>query len=160
MASAGEAARQIFTATSAKDRAALTPLLHPNVVEDYLPVGRFEGRDAVLDFLETIWAASPGAELVVEQIAEAGNLAFVGWLWEGTFDGEPFQGIRPNGKRIKILGVDRMEMEDGLLRHNTVYYDGLSYARQLGMLPAHASVADRAMLHAFNAKTRLIRSRR
>jgi hypothetical protein len=28
-----------------------------------------------------------------------------------------------------------MEVADGLIQHNTIYYDGASLARQIGMLP-------------------------
>jgi hypothetical protein len=37
---------------------------------------------------------------------------------------------------------------------NTVYYDGLAFARQIGMLPREGSTADRAVLAAFNATTK------
>jgi hypothetical protein len=72
----------------------------------------------------------------------------------GTFDGGPFQGIEPTGRVIEIRGIDVMEFEDSLLRYNTVYYDGLSFARQVGLLPAAGSRADRGMLAAFNATTK------
>ncbi|MEA2471820.1 MAG: hypothetical protein QOE38_2819 [Thermoleophilaceae bacterium] len=40
---------------------------------------------------------------------------------------------------------------------NTVYYDGVEFARQIGMLPARDSAGDRAMLAAFNGATKLKR---
>lgn len=48
-----------------------------------------------------------------------------------------------------------MHIVDGLLVDNTVYYDGLSFARQIGMLPRAGSRGDRAMTTAFNAQTDL-----
>jgi hypothetical protein len=84
------------------------------------------------------------------------------WKMRGTFDGGPFQGIEPTGRVIDLRGIDVMVFEDGLLRHNTIYYDGLSFARQVGLLPAAGSRADRGMLATFNAaakaKSRLRRS--
>jgi hypothetical protein len=42
----------------------------------------------------------------------------------GTFAIGPFQGIAPTGRRAEIRGVDVMEIADGLIQHNTIYYDG------------------------------------
>ena len=43
----------------------------------------------------------------------------------------------------------------GRVVHDTMYYDGVSLARQIGMLPGNGSGADKAMLALFNAATRL-----
>jgi hypothetical protein len=54
-----------------------------------------------------------------------------------------------------------MRFEGQTLRHN-IYYDGLAFARQIGMLPTADSAGDRAMVAAFNAATRarqVVRSR-
>ena len=67
-------------------------------------------------------------------------------------------GIEPTGKHIEIRGMDLFELEDGKLVSNTSYFDGASFARQIGMLPADGSGADRAMKSAFNAVTKLRRA--
>lgn len=46
-----------------------------------------------------------------------------------------------------------MTIEAGRLRRNTIYYDGLTFARQIGMLPREGSSADKAITAAFNAAT-------
>ena len=46
-----------------------------------------------------------------------------------------------------------MRVEQGKLKHNTIYYDGLAFARQIGMLPREGSLFDKAMTTAFNACT-------
>ena len=155
-----ETARAIFAAVAAKDAAALHELIHPDLVEDYLPIGRLEGREAVLRLLAEIWSAAPDAELRVEQVVADGQTAFGAWHWEGTFTGTSFQGIRATGDRVVINGVDRMEIEGGLLRRNTVYYDGAEFARAIGMLPARGSAADRSLTALFNARTGLRRALR
>ena len=48
-----------------------------------------------------------------------------------------------------------MEIADGLIQHNTISYDGVTFARQIGLLPGPGSRADQAMLAVFNAKTTL-----
>jgi hypothetical protein len=47
-----------------------------------------------------------------------------------------------------------MEIAGGLIKHNTISYDGATFARQIGILPAQGSPADRALIAVFNAKTR------
>ena len=48
-----------------------------------------------------------------------------------------------------------MEISGGLIQHNTICSDEATFARQIGMLPAQGSPADRALMALFNAKTRL-----
>ncbi|HWT80587.1 MAG TPA: hypothetical protein VN648_17520, partial [Candidatus Methylomirabilis sp.] len=56
---------------------------------------------------------------------------------------------------VEIRGIDVMEIDDGTVRHNTIYYDGAAFARQVGLLPKAGTTMDRAMLSVFNAATRL-----
>jgi SnoaL-like polyketide cyclase len=81
--------------------------------------------------------------------------AAVRWVASGTFTGRPFQGIQPTGRRIEPRGVDYMEISDGLIKKNTIFYDGAEFARQIGMLPARDTVGERLLLAAFNARVRL-----
>jgi hypothetical protein len=66
--------------------------------------------------------------------------------------------IEPTGKHVEVRGFDLFELEDGQIVSNTAYYDGAAFARQIGMLPADGSGADRAMKSAFNAVTKLRRA--
>jgi hypothetical protein len=79
----------------------------------------------------------------------------VQWRITGTFSGGPFLGVHATGRRIELRGIDVMHIVDGLLVDNTIYYDMLSFARQIGMLPSAGSRGDRAMTAAFNAQTDL-----
>ncbi len=49
-------------------------------------------------------------------------------------------------------------MRDGLIVENNAYADGMTLARQLGLVPPDGSKADAAMKRAFNAKTKLVSS--
>ena len=40
----------------------------------------------------------------------------------------------PEGEQTDLVEV--MEIEEGRIRRNTIYYDGASFARQIGLLPA------------------------
>src|SRR3984957_7332734 len=122
-----DVARAAFDAVSRKDPDGIAATGAPGYVDDFVAIGEIRGHEA----------------------------AGVQWHAGGTFTGGPFQGIAPTGRRVDIRGVDVMEVADGLVQHNTIYYDGAPFARQIGLLPAVGSRADQAMLTAFNAKTTL-----
>ena len=59
---------------------------------------------------------------------------------------------------MEIRGFELFEVADGKIAATTVYYDGLSFARQVGMMPPLDSGAERAMKNAFNAVTKVRRA--
>lgn len=131
---------------------------HPeDYADDFVAIGEFSGREAVRGFFAEMFDAFPDFTLAVERVVAEGDAVAVKWRGEGTFSGGRFQGIASTGKHVVIRGCDFFEIEDGWIRRNTVFYDGASFARQIGMLPAKDSFADRAMLRLFNAKVRLTR---
>ena len=79
--------------------------------------------------------------------------AVVQWRAHGTFTGAAFQGIHATGRSVELRGCDVMTFDEGRLRRNTIYYDGLTFARQIGMLPREGSPGDKAITAAFNAGT-------
>jgi hypothetical protein len=87
-----------------------------------------------------------------------GDRACVRWRLRGTFTGEPFQGILATGRPIDIRGADAtIHVKDGLIAANTIFYDGATFARQVGLLPDAGSPLERLLLAACNARTRLRR---
>jgi len=150
-----EVARGVFARVTARDAKGTVEFAHPDIVDDFVAVGEFRGRDQVRGFFEEIFAAFPDFEIHVDRVVADDSCATVQWHATGTFTGRPFQGIAATGKPAQIRGVDVMEIEDGLIRHNTIYYDGAALARQVGLLPTAGSRTDRALLATFNAMTRL-----
>ena len=89
--------------------------------------------------------------MAVEKVTATADVAVVTWRLTGTFSGGPFAVYRATGAPIDLRGCDVMEIRDGLIGHNTIYYDGAEFARQIGMLPKQDSGLDRALKAAFNA---------
>jgi steroid delta-isomerase-like uncharacterized protein len=118
-------------------------------------IGELGGRDAIREFYAEMFRAFPDFEINVKQIIGDDVGAAVRWVASGTFTGSPFQGIQPTGRRIELRGVDYMEISDGLITRNTIFYDGAEFARQIGMLPARDTVGERLLLATFNARVRL-----
>ena len=158
-----DVARAAFDAVSKRDPDGVAALGAPGYVDDFVAIGEFRGHDAVRAFFRDLFAAFPDFAMTVDRIVADDSTAVVQWHAVGSFTGGPFQGIAPTGRRVEIRGVDVMEIADGLVQHNTIYYDGATFARQIGLLPGLGSRADRALLAAFNAKTTLsqrVRDRR
>ena len=149
-------ARSYFDAFIARDPEAMASHWDADGVEDFVPLGTvLRGPGEVKGFFRELFAAIPDADTVLTRLASNDRLAAVEWRMAGTFSGAPFQGIEPTGRRIDVRGIDLLEIEDGRIVRNTVYYDGADFARQIGMLPPLDSGAERAMKGTFNAVTKL-----
>jgi steroid delta-isomerase-like uncharacterized protein len=120
-----------------------------------VPYGILRGKPEIQSFFRSLFAALPDLETTVERVAATAHVAAVEWRMAGHFTGAPFMDLEPTGRRVDIRGVDLLEIEDGQIVSNAAYYDGASFARQVGMLPSEGSGADRALKGAFNAVTRL-----
>ena len=153
--SAQELARETFDLLAKQDLESVQPFWTEDSVDDFVAVGTFRGRDEITGFFRQTFAAFPDFLLEVEQITGDDVFATVQWRATGTFDGGPFLGYEPTGKRVTVRGVDVMEWRDDKLVHNTIYYDGADFARQIGLLPARESTTDRALTASFNAMTKL-----
>ena len=154
-----EVAKAAVHAVASHDPDAIVALGAPDYVDDFIAVGEFKGRQAIRAFFTEMFVAFPDLTMSAERIVGDDRAAVAQWAVTGTFSGGPFQGIRPTGARVSFRGVDVMEVEDGLIQRNTIYYDGATFARQIGMLPGQGSRIDRLMVAAFNARTRLTSGR-
>ncbi|PSP96659.1 hypothetical protein BRC89_13460 [Halobacteriales archaeon QS_4_70_19] len=162
---AAELARRYFGHVSDRDPDAMAAMVAADVVEEFVVLGTYHGREALRSFFEELFAAVPDSSFEVEAIHDVDETTAIGqWQLTGTFEGGPFEGIEPTGEPLDFRGIDVLEFEDRtaadgseerLLAHNTIYYDGLTFARQIGLLPDEDSLPDRAMLAGFNGLTKL-----
>jgi steroid delta-isomerase-like uncharacterized protein len=150
-----EVAQAIFDAIGKKDLDDAFAYVAEDSVDDVVAIGRFEGKAAIRRFFDELFTAFPTFDMTVEHIVADDSGAAVQWRAAGDFTGGPFQGVEPTGKHVEIRGVDVMEIRDGIVRNNTIYYDGAAFARQVGILPGAGTTMDRAVLSAFNTVTRL-----
>ena len=152
-----DCARSYFEALGARDTAAMVEHWHADGVADIVPYGILRGQSEIAAFFGRLFVALPDLEMSVERVAATAHLAAVEWRMAGHFTGAPFMDLEPTGKRLDIRGLDLLEIEEGEIVGNTAYYDGASFARQVGMLPSEGSGAERAMKGAFNAVTKMRR---
>jgi steroid delta-isomerase-like uncharacterized protein len=115
-------------------------------------------REEVVAWFESFFDAVPDLHMEVEEVVVAGEpgreRVTVRWHVTGTFSGAPYLGIEPTGRPVDLRGMDLIDVEDGRVAANNIYYDQLAFARQAGLLPAEGSIGDRLMTRAFNLATR------
>jgi steroid delta-isomerase-like uncharacterized protein len=148
-------ARSYFDALARRDTDAMVAHFGPDGVDDIVPVGVLRGRAEIKAFFDSLFAALPDAETKVERLVAGERHAAVEWRMSGRFTGAPFLDIEPTGRRIEMRGLDLLEIDGTEILSNTAYYDGASFARQVGILPPEGSGAERAVKTAFNAVTKL-----
>jgi steroid delta-isomerase-like uncharacterized protein len=151
-------ARSYFDALARRDVRGMAEHWREDGVADFVPFGVLRGRDEIAGFFREMFAALPDLETTVTRLVAGEREAAVEWRMRGTFSGGQFQGIDPTGKSIDLRGLDLLEVEEGKNVSNTAYYDSMTFARQIGMMPPQDSSAERAMKSALNAATRVRRA--
>jgi glyoxylase-like metal-dependent hydrolase (beta-lactamase superfamily II)/predicted ester cyclase len=151
-------ARRYFEAVAARDLDAMAACWRPGSIERIHDQEEFTAPGDIVRWFTELFAAFPDASFEVLSTTTEGEHCAVRWRLTGTFAGPGrFQGFEPTGARLELEGIDLMRVEDRLLVGNDGYTDGLSVARQLGLLPPRDSGAERAATVVANGRTRAVR---
>jgi ketosteroid isomerase-like protein len=155
-AAAVDVVKDYFAALGRHDIEAAKGFLDAEVVEEISGVGVFRGPDEVGRFFDGLMKAVPDLELIVDGTTSEDDRVAIQWRMQGNFTGGPlFNGVQATGGRLRLRGCDVIEVSGGRIVRNTAYQDGLELARSLGMMPPQESGAERAMIGAFNAATKV-----
>jgi steroid delta-isomerase-like uncharacterized protein len=151
-------ARSYFEALARRDANGMLEHWSDDGVVDLAPLGILRGSAQIGAFFRELFAAFADLETTVTRVAAGQNEVAVEWRMSATFSGEPFRGVAATGRPIEIRGLDLIEIEDGRNVSITSYYDGMAFARGIGLLPPQDSGAERAMKGAVNAVTKARRA--
>jgi steroid delta-isomerase-like uncharacterized protein len=106
--------------------------------------GVFEGIDAIRERLARDLTAFPDAKYVVESFVENGDCFADEWTFTGTNTGPlrlPDGTEAPaTGRPVEIKGMELVELRDGKIVVDNLYYDFLSAVFQVGLVPEGAAV--------------------
>jgi steroid delta-isomerase-like uncharacterized protein len=149
----GELVAWAFERLNHGDVSALRAFWSDDTVERF-PDRTCRGADEIARYFEDAFAAISDFHMEVLAIAEQADDIFVHWRLTGVHDGA-LLGIAPTHKRVAIDGMDHFVIRDGAVISNFVVFDQMQYARQLGLMPADGSAADKALKGAFNVRTKL-----
>jgi steroid delta-isomerase-like uncharacterized protein len=104
--------------------------------------GIFEGIDAIHERLARDLRAFPDAQYVVDSFVEEDNTFADEWTFTGTNTGPlrlPDGGeAPPTGKPVEIKGMELVEVLDGRIVVDNLYYDFMASLAQLGLVPQQA----------------------
>ena len=145
--------RWLFDRINDHDLASMRQLWTASTVE-YFPDATCRGADEVADWFTAKFDAISDFHLTVLAVAESGEDALVHWRMTGRHTGSVV-GIAATGKQLRLDGSDHFVLRDGKVVTNTVVFDQMDFARQVGLLPPDGSVADKALKAAFNGKTKV-----
>jgi steroid delta-isomerase-like uncharacterized protein len=109
-----------------------------------MPDGVFEGRAAIRERLANELDAIPNVTHTVVSYVEQGDAFADEWTFVGTQTGPltlpDGSVLPPTGKRVEVSGMEVVRVgPDGKIVLNTLYYDNLAVAAQLGLDPEGAS---------------------
>jgi steroid delta-isomerase-like uncharacterized protein len=108
----------------------------------------FKGPGGLREWLGVFRTALPDARTeIVNVLAEGGRVA-TEHIGRGTHNGPfvtPAGTIPPTGRRVELLIGEFYELRDGRIARMTVYYDTTAMMRQLGLMPARGSAAEKAL---------------
>ncbi len=157
-----ELVRWLFDVINSHDIEPARAYWTPETVERF-PDRTYTGGDEIAAYFVELFAAVPDVHMEALHVVADGEDVFARWHLTGTHTGAAWSGIEPTGARIALDGTDHFTVRDGKLVANFVIFDQMEVGRQMGLLPADGSPADRALKAAFNAKTKIgdaIRERR
>ena len=149
-------ARRYFEAIDARDIDAAVSMWAEGGRENVRGQVDVLAPDGVREFISQMLGAFPDLRLRVISTTAQDERCAVHWQLTGTFAGpESFAGVSPTGSVVELEGCDLLTVRDGLIHNNDAFADGMSFAREIGMMPPKDSAAEQRMTAAFNAKTRI-----
>ncbi len=147
-----------FEALGARDLDAMTACWAPDGIEHLAGIADLVGPEGVRGYFGEVFGAFPDFALRVRQLVAHDDRVTVQWDATGTFAGPgTFQGFEANGAHVELEGLDLLQVREGRIVRNDAYTDGMTIARQLGVLPPDGSRQQLGMVKAVNARTRVTR---
>jgi steroid delta-isomerase-like uncharacterized protein len=134
-------------AWSSKDPAAFAPVCASDVhYEDPTITEPLEGLEALVAHAERLWAAFPDARLerAGERLGDERYFAAPCKLL-GTHRAA-LEGLPATNRFLVVHGIVYAEVKDGRVFRARVFFDLYDAAVQLGLLPGHGSLGEKALL--------------
>lgn len=150
-----EVGRRYFAAINAHDVEQALACWHPDGEEiiSGQPIALPDGYRA---YFSEIFEAIPDLRLEPLDEIVTGQRYILRYGLSGTFAGPgTLQGFAPTGGRVDLVGLDMLRIEDGRIRRNDAFVDGMRLAEGLGVMPPQDSPQAARMASLINLRTRL-----
>jgi glyoxylase-like metal-dependent hydrolase (beta-lactamase superfamily II)/predicted ester cyclase len=150
-------ARRYFEAISARDLDAAVRMWADGGRENVRGQVDVSAPEGLRAYIGGLLDALPDLRFEIISTTTEEDRCGVQWRLTGTFAGPgSLSGLEPTGDPLVMEGFDLLTVRDGLIQSNDAFPDSIALPRQIGMMPAQGSTADRRMMGAFNTRTRLI----
>jgi ketosteroid isomerase-like protein len=116
--------------------------LYANDAVQWMPDGIYDGRKSIRERLARELAAFSDIDWGVTSFVEQGDAFADEWWFTGTHTG-PLQlpdgtELPPTGRRVELHGMELVKVRDGKVVVDNLYYDNLTIATHLGLIPQPA----------------------
>jgi steroid delta-isomerase-like uncharacterized protein len=93
--------------------------------------GTFEGPDAIRAWVSDNLAAIPDLTMATEGVIVEGDRIAWQWVYRGSYTGA-YPGLPAGqGQPIELRGASFIELEDGRIARETIYFDNASFTTQV-----------------------------
>ena len=96
------------------------------------------GQEEVKGFARDTFATIPDFKIEIKSLFVAGDWVGTEWIQSGTYTGEA-AGTEVAGKEFSGRGASIIELEEGKIKREALYWDTRSFLRQLGVMPKASS---------------------
>ena len=115
----------------------ILPYVTDDTVYEATVAGRvMHGKAELRSYITDSFNAFPDFKIDLKAFFVSGEWVGAEWVMSGTFKGvlQPF-GLKPTGKSFSVRGATITELRGDKLKRNTDYYDGVTFLRQIGVMP-------------------------
>lgn len=98
----------------------------------------YRGQEEIKAWVRDNFATKPDFKIEVISLFVAGDWAGGEWVQSGTYTGEVL-GTEVTGKEFSSQGASIIELHEGRIRREAIYWDALSFLRQVGVMPEASS---------------------
>jgi len=98
----------------------------------------YRGQEEVKGFAKDTFTTMPDFKVEIESLFVAGDWVGAEWIQSGTYTGE-VAGAEVSAKKFSGRGASIIELHEGKIKREALYWDTLSFMRQVGVMPAAPS---------------------
>jgi len=130
-----EAARAQIAAYNSRDAKGVAEINAPDMVRRNMAAPADQTAEESLAGMLTLFQAFPEAKLVPTSVWGAGSFVVVTGRFEGTNSGPlPAMGLKTASNRpVSVRYLDITRWENGTIKEEWLFYDGMAFAKQLGL---------------------------
>ncbi len=138
MDEAADVLDRYLAAWNAQDGERFAALYHPDA-ERASPLGTARGRTAIREAAARLWCAAPDSRVAFTHWAARGGVVLYEFTDDGTHTGPLVTAageVMGSGRPFRIEGAGVLEVRDGRIAAERLYFDPGAFLRQLGLSPS------------------------